>query len=425
FGWGVTGNQQIPDGRVISTYGGDRGDTFYDIGGSNTTIKPGSKLTSIGNAQLKWEENKSGNVGLDLEFLQGRGLFTTDVYQRNTNNLLFDPRTPATAGSASPPIVNIGKMKNTGIDFSIGYGSSPSARTTWRVTFNGSHYKNEIVKIDDQGTRSFFGPISLREQNPVINQIGQPIGAFYGLVAEGYYKDSLDAAPFWDDGARPGRIKFKDLNGDGHITADDRTIIGSPHPDFTGGLDLSAHHGSWDVTATVFGSFGGQIFNAQKYWTVFRYFDTNVRSDLLANSVKLDGPCAPLPAPPGGSSPGWNCPGKVTNPNALYPRLDQNDASFSRQFSSYWVESGTYVRLRTLQLAYTIPPSLVRWIPAARVYVQAENLFTITGYSGLDPALPAWDVTGAAGDIRDQFRGVDEGSYPSNRIFTIGITTSF
>jgi hypothetical protein len=104
--------------------------------------------------------------------------------------------------------------------------------------------------------------------------------------------------------------------------------------------------------------------------------------------------------------------------------LDSQDA-FSRQFSSYWVESGSYLRLRNIQIGYNLPPALIRWIPAARIYLQAENLFTISGYSGLDPSLPAADVTGAAGDVRDQYRGIDQGSYPSNRTITIGISTTF
>jgi len=420
FGWGVTGNQQIPSGRIVSTFGGDRGDTFYDIGGTGSSIRPGFKMTTIGNPLLKWEENRSINAGLDLEFFEGRGTFTLDVYRRNTNNLLFDPRAPAAASSAAPPIINIGKMRNNGFDFSIGYRGQIGASTLWSVGFNGSHYTNKILQIDNLGTQSFVGPFSLREQNPVINQVGEAIGSFYGLVADGYYRDSLDAAPFWNDGARPGRIKFKDLDGDGTITSADRAIIGSPHPDFTGGLDLSVRHGSWDFSATVFATIGNDIFNSQKYWYVFRYFDTNVRSDLLANSVVLDAPCRPLPAP----ATGYTCNARVTNPGALYPRLDGNDA-FSRQFSSYWVEDGSYLRLRTLQVGYTLPPALIRWIPVARVYLQAENLFTITGYSGLDPSLPAAAAFGAAGDIRDQFRGVDQGSYPSNRTITIGVTTSF
>lgn len=408
FGWGVTGNQNIPPGRVVSVFGGGRDDTFYDIGGSGSAIRPGFKITRIGNPNLKWEEQHSINAGLDLEFLQGKGTFNADVYRRNTNNLLFDPRLPATAGSAAPPIVNIGKMRNVGIDFSLGYRGSIGSGTIWSVTFNGSRYRNKILQIDDQGTDFFFGPpeADVREQNAVINKLNYPIGSFYGLVADGYYLNAADAAPYFSSGARAGRIKYRDLNNDGEITAADRAVIGSPHPDFTAGLDLAVRRGAWEFSATLFGTFGNDIFDSQKYWYVFRYFDTNVRADRLANSVVLD------------------ATGRVTNPGAKYPRLDASDV-FSRQYSSYWIEDGSYVRLRTLQVAYNLPPALVRWIPAARVYLQAENLFTITGYDGLDPALPAPVSTGAAGDRRDQARGIDQGVYPSNRTITIGITTTF
>lgn len=405
FGWGITGNQSIPAGRIVAQFGGDRGDTFYDITGSGGSIRPGFKVTALGNPDLKWEEQHSINVGLDLEFLQSKGTFSVDVYQRNTNDLLFAPRQPATGGSAAPPIVNIGKMRNNGIDFSLGYRGQFGSSTLWSLTFNGSHYKNKIVRIDNVQPE-FQGPLSLREQNPVINRLNEAIGSFYGLVADGYYLDSADAATHFSSGARAGRIKFKDLNNDGLINGSDRAIIGSPHPDFTGGLDLSVRRGSFDFSATLFGTFGNEIFNSQMYWYVFRYFDTNVRADLLANSVVLD------------------AGGAVTNPGAKYPRVDGSDV-FSRQFSSYWVEDGSYVRLRTLQVGYNLPPAMIRWIPAARVYLQAENLFTITGYSGLDPALPAASVFSAVGDIRDQFRGVDQGTYPSNRTFTIGISTTF
>ena len=433
FGYGVTGNQLIPPDRIVSQLGGGTGDTFYDItGGGKTSLTPGFKVTAIGNADLKWEEDRSVNGGLDLGFSDNKGSFSVDVYQRNSNNLLFAPALPGTAGSAAAPIVNIGKMRNRGVDFSIGYKGTIGS-TLWSATFSGSHYTNKIVEID--GTSTFFFPANIiRDQNPVINEVGYPIGSFYGLVADGYYKDSLDAAPYWADGARPGRIKFVDqptvldsincpaapgcvglYRPDGRITSADRKIIGSPHPKFSGGLDLSLRHGNWDLSATLFATVGGQIFNEEKYWYVFRYFNTNVRKDLLANSVVLDGVCNDVAGV---------CPGKVTNPGALYPRLDSQDA-FSRQFSSYWVESGSYLRLRNLQIGYNVPPALVSWIPAARIYLQMENLFTITGYSGLDPSLPVADHTGAAGDDRDSYRGIDQGSYPTNRIITIGISTTF
>jgi hypothetical protein len=278
------------------------------------------------------------------------------------------------------------------------------------MTFTSGHYKNQILFIADDQT-SFFGPYSTRYGNQVINQVGQPIGAFYGYVANGYFKDAADSAAhtanaqgkctaYCQPFAAPGSIKFKDINGDGQITSADRTIIGSPDPKFTGGLDLSYRRGSWDISATVFGSYGNKIFENQMEWYVFREFETNVRSDLLANS--------------------WT----PTNQNAKYPRVNQND-TFSGQISSYYVKDGSYTRLRNLQVGYNIPSRFVRWVASQRVYVQAENLFTITGYTGLDPSLPAQSVFGAAGDLRDQYRGVDIGAYPSNRIFTIGIVSSF
>ena len=394
-GWGVTGNQQIPAGRIVSQFGGSRGDTYYDITGSNTGLVAGFRETSLGNVDLKWEENTSTNVGADIGMMDGKLNLVLDVYRRETDNLLFDPATPGTAGIASPPIVNVGKMRNSGLDFSVGY-RVPS----WTLTFNGSRYRNKIVSID--GVQDFFyGPIATRFGNQVINQVGHPIGSFYGYINDGMFRDAADVASHaTQDGAAPGRLKFRDIDGDGEVTLADRTIIGSPHPDFTAGLDFTARRGAWDLSATVFGTFGNEIFDVQKEFYVFRNFSTNVRDDLLANS--------------------WT----PTNLNAKYPRLDVNDV-YSSALSSFYVEDGSYVRLRNVQLGYDVPPRLLRWIPAAKLYLQAENLFTITGYDGLDPALPAANVFGPAGDIRDQYRGVDRGTYPSNRVFSFGMITSF
>ncbi|WP_025411270.1 SusC/RagA family TonB-linked outer membrane protein [Gemmatirosa kalamazoonensis] len=406
-GWGVTGNQQIPSGRIVSTFGGDRGDVYYDINGSNNSIVAGFRQTQLGNANLKWEENRSTNVGADLSLFRNNVDLVVDVWQRKTNNLLFDPRLPGTAGLAAPPIQNVGRMQNTGFDLSVGHRGA-----SWSATLNGSHYKNKILAIGGSGD-FFYGPIATRFGNQVINKIGQPIGAFYGYVADGFFKDAADvtASPK-QDGAAPGRIKFRDTNGDGQITLADRTIIGSPHPDFTGGLDLTFRRGAFELGGTIFGTFGNKIFDVQKEFYVFRDFSTNVRKDLLANSwTPVD---ATVP----------RAQYTTNNPNPKYPILDIND-TYSRAVSSYYVESGSYVRMTNLQLAWDVPQRYARWLASARVYVQAENLFTITGYNGLDPALPAANVTGAAGDIRDQYRGVDRGSYPSSRTLSVGIITSF
>jgi TonB-dependent starch-binding outer membrane protein SusC len=407
FGWGVTGNQLIPSGRIVSQYGGDKGDTFYDIQGNNT-IQPGYRQTSLGNKDLKWEENRSTNVGTDMTLWDGKVSFVADVYTRNTDNLLFDPRLPGTAGVAAPPIVNVGKMQNKGFEFQVGHRGA-----TWSAMLNGSHYNNKIVRID--GVQNFFfGPLGIRFGNPTINEVGQPIGAFYGLVSEGFFNSQAEAtartpaggcgsaAAPCQDGAAPGRIKFRDVNGDGKITAADNTIIGSPHPKFTGGLDLSYRRGNWDVASTIFGSYGNKIFDAQKQWYVFRNFSTNVRKDLITDS--------------------WT----PTHTNAKYPILDVND-NYSHAISSFYVEDGSYTRMRALQVGYSIPAGIryLNNLAGARVYVEAENLFTLTGYDGLDPALPSNNTYGAAGDIRDQIKGVDVGAYPSNRVFSIGIVTSF
>jgi len=394
YGYGVTGNQLIPAGRIVALFGGSRGDTYYDIGGQNS-IAAGFRQTTLGNPDLKWEEDKSVNIGTDLALFDNAVNIVFDAYKRVTNNLLFNPAIPATAGIAAPPIVNVGKMSNAGFDFSIGHRAA-----NWNASFNGSHYKNKINSIN--GSQEFFyGPISTRIGNQVINQVGSPIGAFYGYIADGFFKDAADVASHAkQDGAAPGRIKFRDVDGDGQITLDDRTIIGSPHPKFTAGLNVGLFRGNWDLHGTLFGTYGNKIFENQMEWYVFREFNTNVRKDLLANS--------------------WT----PEHQNAKYPRLDVSD-KYSYALSSFYVKDGSYTRLQNVQLGYNVPRSMSRWLSAARVYLQVENLFTITGYDGLDPALPPANVFGSAGDVRDQYRGVDRGSYPSSRTFTIGLNTTF
>jgi TonB-linked SusC/RagA family outer membrane protein len=420
FGWGITGNRYIPTGRVFTQFGGGTGDSYYDIGGTGNTIVVGYRQTVLGNPNLKWEENESKNLGLDLEFLGGKASLVVDVYQRDSDGLFFNPQLPGAVGMAAPPVVNIGQVRNRGIDFSIGYTGSIGG-ASWSIALNASHYKNEIVRIDGV-TEFFYGPISTRFGNQVINQVGHPIGSFYGLVADGFFESQDVANDYlpWiypegcratcQDGAAPGRIRFVDQltedtdndgvpdQADGYINWDDRTIVGSPHPDLTAGLDIEVLTGPWDFSANLFGTFGNEIWDAQKEFYVFGLLAANVRRDLLTDS--------------------WT----PRNLDAKYPRLDRNDTFSGQQLSSFYVEDGSYVRLRSLQIGYRMPRS---WMPGMRVYLQAENLFTITGYPGLDPALPAADIFGVTGDVRDQYRGVDRGAYPSNKTFSVGISAEF
>ncbi|MDX1673270.1 MAG: TonB-dependent receptor [Longimicrobiales bacterium] len=415
FGWGVTGNQNIAAGRTVDWFGGSVGTSFYDISGSNTSVVPGYRQVAIGNPELQWEENESVNLGMDVEFLGGTTRFALDVYQRDSDNLLFNPPLPATAGLASAPIVNVGEVRNRGFDAEVAFRGTFSDDIDWGVSLNASAYTNEIVRID--GDRDFFfGPITTRTatQSVTINEIGHPIGSFYGLEHVGFFQsqaeiDQLnqaaqtatgDPSAEYQAGAAPGRFRFADINGDGIVNAEDRTIIGNPHPDFTAGLNLNLSWRRWDLAANLFGTFGNDIFDVQKEFYVFAVFPMNVRQDRLTDSWTED------------------------NPNAKYPRLDAND-TFSQAPSSFYVEDGSYVRLRSLQLGYDIPDDLVRGVRNARVYIRGENLFTITGYDGLDPSLPALNAFAAGMDVRDQARGIDRGVYPTNRMISIGFGLGF
>lgn len=404
-GWGITGNQDITAGRVFNQYGGNTGQAFYDIAGSQTSIQPGYILTRLGNPELKWEENVSSNIGFDAALFEGRLTLVFDWYTRDVDDLLFDPAIPATQGNASPPIVNIGKMRNQGYDFSIGYQGNLGSGGSWNIELNGGHYKNEILRIDGEQT-FFYGPVSGRQPNVVINELGNPIGTFFGYKTDGIFQTqeevnnqvNANGDPVTQDGADVGRFRFVDVNLDGQITAADKTIIGSYHPDFTGGLNLGFNWGNWDASMFFFGSFGNEIFDITKEFSVFRLFNTNVRADRLTDS--------------------WT----ENNRDAKYPQLDQND-QFSINYSDFYVEDASYVRMKNLQIGYTFPSS--KWFSRMRLYVQGQNLFTITDYSSIDPSLPAISNNGAAGNRSDQVQGIDRGTYPSNRILSFGINASF
>ncbi|MEQ9441401.1 MAG: TonB-dependent receptor [Cyclobacteriaceae bacterium] len=402
-GWGITGNQSIPDGRAFNLFGGGTGSSFYDITGSNSSITPGYLLTDRGNPDLKWEENISTNIGIDASLFDGKFEIVFDWYKRTVDGLLFNPTQPATAGSADPAFFNIGKMSNTGIDLGLGYRGTFGNDLNFTADLNISHYKNEIEQIDGEQT-FFFGPVEGRGGTTVINELGSPIGAFYGLVADGIFENQAAVdAHAEQDGAAPGRIRFRDVNEDGFINAEDRDVIGSYHPDLTAGLNLGLQYKRFDFNAFVYGSFGNDIFDITKEFTVFRLFNTNVREDRLTDS--------------------WT----PNNTGAKYPQLDQSD-TFSPAFSSFYVEDGSYVRLRNLQFGYNLPSSVLDNIglSSVRVYLQGQNLLTFTQYSNLDPSLPSISLDDqATGDVADQSTGIDRGTYPSNRIISFGLSASF
>lgn len=420
FGWGVVGNENIGDYRYVNQFGGGTDRTFYDISGSNTGIATGYTATSLGDPNTGWEEKTTTNFGLDLSVLDGKFDVVLDVYTSEVEGLLFNPALPLTAGTPAPPFVNIGAMSNNGYDLAV----------TWRpnvgdfrfnITANISQYRNEIVRIDGELTEFFGrGGQGTRVGTPQINRVGFPVGSFFGFQTDGIWQSAAeinsadaadgDASTVFQDAAMVGGLRWQDVDSfdpetgertgqpDGRIDDADLTIIGNPHPDAVAGVNIGVNYKNFDFTAFFYGSFGNDILNSTKQFTIFRQFNTNASTEVLD---------------------AWT----PTNTDSDIPALNINDTQ-SRRISSFYVEDGTYVRLKQLQLGYTLPSSFGGdLLSRLRLYVQAQNLFTITDYSGLDPALSSFGLAG--GDADDLFMGVDYGNYPTTRIIMFGLNASF
>lgn len=409
--WGKTGNQNIQDYNFIDRFGGSIGSAFYDVNGTDNSATTGYTQTSIGTLSLgsdtKWEEAETINFGVDASFFDDRLTFVLDLYQRETNDLLYNAPLPGTAGIATAPFRNVASMKNTGFDLGLSYRNRVSTDFAWNVDLNVGRYVNEVVKIDGEAT--FFYPnaqqgrIDNRLPEEInINQIGYPISSFRGYTVDGKFLSQADLDALDQTGKTLGGLRFKDLNNDGQINDEDISIIGSPHPDFTLGLNLGVSFRDFDLSAFLVGSFGNDIFNYTRLFTHFRQFFANVDREFYMNNGQGD-----------------------------LPALNINDTG-SRSSSTYYVEDGTYVRLGLLQVAYNLPETVGSGIGLSglKIYVQGQNLFTITGYSGLDPALSNADIGDFSGNVQgnylnDLWTGFDIGQYPSNKLFTLGLSADF
>lgn len=411
-GWGITGNQSIPGGNAFDRFGGDPGSSFYAAGGGNTLVT-GYALTNRGNKDTKWEENKSTNIGIDASLFKGSLILVFDLYQRTVDGLLFNPALPATSGTAAAPYINVAKMQNKGIDASATY-QKVWGDLGFDATFNFSLYRNEILDIDGSRTSFFSAGGDTRIGRTAINTIGYSIGGFYGYTADGIFRSAEEVASHaQQDGAAVGRLRFKDISGpgadgivgnaddapDGKINDADLGVIGSPHPDFTTGLTLGLRYKSIDASVFLFASVGNQIFNYNKLFEVFRFFNTNVRKEVLDRAYH-----------------------PTLNPDGDYPILDENDV-YSERPNSFYVENASYLRAKNIQVGYSLPATAIQKVGLTklRIYVQAQNAFTLTRYSGIDPALSNFGVRGNS----DQWMGNDFGNYPGSKIFTVGLNLGF
>lgn len=398
-GWGKMGNQAIPEGNAFGAFAASAALSAYDINGTSTSTVPGFARTRLGNPFGSWETNTTTNIGVDATLFNNSLQVVLDVYKKVTDDLLYNPEIAAIHGYLDQyPFINIAKMENKGIDLQIIKKGRIASDWNYEADLTFSRYKNEILAVSS-GSDEFPGPSfgSSRIGTFTLNKVGHPISSFYGYEVIGLFQNASEVEAAADqEGAAPGRFRYADVDGDGEITSDDRTIFGDPNPDFTLGLNLYVSYKNFELEAFFYGVQGNDIIDYTKWFTDFysTWPGSALHSRALYNSWTPD------------------------RPNATTPILeDASNFSTSGVANSYYMEDGSYFRMRNIQFGYTIPSRVVeRWgIDKLKVYVQATNLFTLTDYSGMDPAISGVDTN----------FGVDYGNYPFVKQFLLGVNLAF
>ena len=402
LGWGVTGNDFIDAARNYSLYGGGPGQTNYDINGTNNSAVTGYSPISLGHP-VEWEKQKQTNIGIDAFLAKNRLEVSFDVYKRINEDFLFQLQLPAPAGTlgntVQPPYENIGSISNKGVELSLNWRDGFARDWKYDIGLNMTFNKNKIDELAPAfGLTDFFPSAPESRIGPLVRDYtGQPMSTFYGLTVDGIYQNDAEVNNgIAQDGKAVGRFRWKDLNGDKKIDNNDKGIIGDPNPDLVFGLNLGVSYKSFDFTMFLQGTQGNDIFNYTKYFTDFYGFSGNRSNRMLYQSWKPD------------------------RTNAILPKLDVND-NYSFQPSTYYIEDGSYIRAKVVQLGYRLPSSLLSRVKIdnARIYIQGQNLFTITNYQGLDPTL------GTRNNATEQWTGLDYGNYPTARVIMLGLNLSF
>jgi TonB-linked SusC/RagA family outer membrane protein len=409
LGWGLSGNDLIGYYNSYSTYNTDSYRSSYAIDGSNTSATAGFKPYSNGNENVSWETTHTLNLGLDMNMLDNSLHFGIDIWQRNTSDMLYRLRVPQVAGIATPPFINIGEMQNKGFDFEMGYNNTAlEGKFTYNINATISRYVNEITKLSDDAAEEIIGD-EQRQKYYTRATVGTAFPEFYGFIVDGIVQTDAEAAahPQYEGYNQPGHFKYRnvdltpamvDTNGDGIadtemqvINDKDRTYIGSPHPDFTGGLNIDLGYGSFDLNMFFYGSYGNEMINYVSRWIDYGMFNGGLSKDALYKS--------------------WGSPYLANNADATLPKLDQS--SYSQEPSTAFIEDGSFLRLKTLRLGYNLPKIFVQkaQIQNVRIYAQVTNVFTLTKYSGLDPELNSSGMN----------MGLDRGAWPTPRQIMFGV----
>lgn len=392
--YGETGSQAIPPYRTLDLINASN---IITINGSNTAL--GYFPVRIPSPDLTWETTKQYDGGIDLGLFSGKLNITADYFYKKTENLLLDFSLPFTSGFNSI-LQNRGSMENKGFEFSIDSRNVTRENLTWSTNFNISFISNKVL---DLGGRDFvfntpniaraFG--SSADNSGGITQVGEPLGTFFVLQEDGIIDNAeeLNDAPSYS-GMRVGARRYVDTNGDNQITADDRTISGNAQADFSGGLMNSFNFGNFDLSFFFEFTYGNEILNATKYTLERPSGDFNITREFFENYWRGDGTSVSYPAP-------------FVESVLLGP-------------SNSYIEDGSFARLSNLTLGYSLPKEVIEKLNLSllRLYVNANNIWTITNYTGLDPS------TSVFGN-NEYGAGIDYSAYPTAKSFVLGVSLEF
>ena len=403
FGYGETGNQQIPNNLYGSI-----------LIPQNSGVGSGFLPSNIPNPDLKWESLVQTNLGLDFTLLDSRISASIDVYNKESKDFLFRVPLPdfltggdSFFGGLSAPYSNLGSMRNRGFDITLGYSTKNIENFSWSSTLNISHYKNEILSIPSG--LPLFEKVNTNGYLPVVvtnSVVGNPMGMFYGYVTDGLFTslDQLNNAPIQfgqtvGSGAGQtylGDVKYKDINGDGKIDEGDKTLMGNPHPDFTFGFTNNFKYKNMDLSIFIQGSQGNDILNLTRR--------SGTSNDALYTNQLV------------GAQDFWT----TSNPNTDVPRPINSNTNHNLEISDRYVEDGSYVRIQNITLGYSLPQSLISKVKISklRFYGSVQNLYTLTKYTGYDPEIGSFNQS-------PLLAGIDNGRYPSPRTLTFGLNLEF
>lgn len=387
--YGHIGNQNIGGGAYMSTWGS----TIYDRYnfGSPSTAVIGAGVTSVGNPELMWETSRQFDLGLDLSFFNSSLDFVVDYFVKNIDNMLMQEPQPTTLGLISYPYANVGSMKNEGWEFGINYRKGFG---DWFLTAsaNISTYRNKVKSL---GNGDAIYGYAYNKNVVTKTEVGKPVGYFYGYVTNGIFQNAeqVEGSPQRET-AVPGDVRYKDLNNDDVIDDKDRTMIGSPWPDFVYGITLGAAWKGFDFNLFIQGSQGNDVMNMTLLDFESGTGYMNARSDYLSRA--------------------WSGEGSTDRYHRISARQEGN-----LLVSDYFLEDGSYARIKNVQLGYDFCNRVIKKnkiISQCRLYLSAQNLFTFTNYSGLDPEIGSSNAT---------VNGIDSGFYPQARVWTVGLNLKF